>query len=131
MPGVRGNRFALKHGGGAMIRAITYDLPTPVIVRGIENEVKAELAEPGGLESIIVKQATRLEVAARLYYDAMVKAGQDGDLDAMAAHSRTFGWLAGAALRAWALVRESKPSTFDPSKIIDNLVKGDARENHD
>ncbi len=100
-----GNKLALKHGGGAAVSDISQGQPLRGIAAQAQAEVKAEY-ETNGAQAMVQGNAERLEAASRLYWDAITKAAQDGDIKAMDAYLARFGWLAGKAVSAWAEVRK-------------------------
>ena len=99
------NTNALKHGGGAAVSDISQGQPLRGLAAQAQADVKAEY-ETNGAQSMVQGNAERLEAASRLYWDAISKAAQDGDIKAMDAYLARFGWLAGKAVTAWAEVRK-------------------------
>ncbi|MBE3144043.1 MAG: hypothetical protein IMZ61_08990 [Planctomycetes bacterium] len=94
-----GNNKAFKHGGEAAVRAITRGDP----FRGLAaDELQAVEAayQAEGVPPLVVMNSLRLQVAANLYWNAICKAAEGGDLLLLDRYVQRFGWLAGVALRA-------------------------------
>jgi hypothetical protein len=106
----KGNQAALKHGGGAAIDAIRKGKPLTGLAADAELAVAQEL-ETDGRYALVVRNARRLQAAADLYWNAVSKAAQDEDLDALDKYIKRYGWLAGCALRAWTVVKADEPRT--------------------
>lgn len=70
----------------------------------------------------MVKQLTsRLKAACDMYYNALVRAGEEGDLQKLDRYTARFGWLATATLRALAQVKQEEkdaPDTLDYEHIL-------------
>ncbi len=114
-----------KHGGAGAVRAIQRGEPLHGLAAEAEREIYAELAENGAY-SIIERNAIRLQAATDLYWNAIQKAAQDNDLKALDHYVSRYGWLAGASLRAWAMVRQEQRQR-DPlsaAKVLDAVKKG-------
>jgi predicted RecA/RadA family phage recombinase len=99
-----GNQDALKHGGAAAVMSIEKGEPLRGLAASTEQVVRSEL-EASGRYAMVQNAAIRLETAARLYWDAFVKAANDGDLDKVDRYAARYGWLQAGALRAWAQVK--------------------------
>ncbi len=99
-----GNTNAQKHGGESAIDSIQKGEPLRGLAAEAERAVRFEL-DASGRFAMVQNAAIRLEVASRLYWDAFVKAANDGDLDKVDKYAARYGWLAGCALRAWAQVK--------------------------
>lgn len=100
----RGNTSAQKHGGSAAIMHIQNGQPFTGLARSEEQHVRNQLEEVGRSE-VVLENAVRLQTAANLYWQAIVKSAEDGNLAVLDKFVARYGWLAGAALRAWAQVK--------------------------
>ncbi len=119
----KGNQSATIHGGAGAVRAIQKGEPFKGLAAKTEQEVKAEFYE-AGRASMVEEQAVRLHTAARLYWNAVQKAADEGDLEKLDSYIARFGWLAGASLRAWEQVRKeegNKPPSLDYDELIKEL----------
>jgi hypothetical protein len=96
-----------KHCGEQASKAIASGVPFAGLAQAMEQSVQAELEEQGR-GAIVSTAAIRLETAARLYYAAVMKAAETGDLQALDRYVARFGWLQSAALRGWAQVRDEE-----------------------
>ncbi len=79
---------------------------------------EAELAvydefENKGRYSLVLRNASRLQAACDLYWGAVQKAAEDGDLEALDRYIARFGWLSGSSLRAWQQVRQEQDAHSD------------------
>ena len=97
--------FQDQHGGAGAVRAIQQGKPFKGLAAQAEREVLADL-DAHGRGALVVENATRLQTACRLYWGAVCKAADSGDLEALDKYVKRFGWLAGAALRAWGQVKQ-------------------------
>jgi hypothetical protein len=98
-----GSQNAVTHGGAGAIKRIANG--QPLIGLALEEELRmqdkynAEGAAPQQLQL-----ALRLNAAANLYWDALSKAADAGDLKVVDRYVRCFGWLASKALLAWDVI---------------------------
>ena len=104
-PFQQGNTAALKHGGGAAEDAISKGREFRGLAAVAQSEVRTEY-ESNGAQAMVTGNAERLEAASRLYWHAIEKAAQDGDIKTLDKYLARFGWLAGKAVSAWAEVRK-------------------------
>lgn len=120
------NTNALAHGGEAAVKAIQRGqaLTGPAAIA--EAEAFDQLSEVGG-RALMVKQLTaRLKGACDMYYNALIEAGESGDLAKIDRYTARFGWLASATLRALSqLGQEEKnaPNTLDYERILQEQDK--------
>ena len=105
--GQTGNQKATKHGAEGAIRRISEGQPFLGIALDTQKDVEARL-EGEGLEAIVQANAIRLQTATDLYYQAVLKAAQDGDTAAFDRFIARYGWIAGVTLRAWAQVKADR-----------------------
>ena len=101
------NQQAVKHGGEGAIRRISEGKPFLGIALDQQRAVTERL-ETEGLEVIVQENAIRLQTATDLYYQAVLKAAQDGDTGAFDRFIARYGWIAGVTLRAWAQVKQDR-----------------------
>jgi len=102
-----GNQKATKHGAEGAIRRISQGTPFLGIALDQQHAVETRL-ETDGLEAIVQENAIRLQTATDLYYQATLKAAQDGDTAAFDRFIARYGWIAGVTLRAWAQVKADR-----------------------
>jgi hypothetical protein len=108
------NQAAAKHGGEGALFSIKTGTKLTGPARDAEQAVYAELATEGRA-SIVVRNAARLQAAADLFWNALIAAGEKGDLQAINTYTARFGWLSQAALRAWAQVAIEQKTADDGS----------------
>jgi len=113
---------AVKHGGEAAVKAIQKGEPLRGLAIQAEQDVILELEDKGAL-ALIQRNATRLQAAADLYWNAVMKAAQTGDLSSMDYYVGRYGWLASASLRAWAQVRQEErlKEPWDAGRVLDAI----------
>ena len=114
------NRNAQKHGGAAAVKALQQERPFAGLAQAEETAVIAELAAQGR-GAIVEKNAVRLQTCANLYYNAFIKAIEEGKLDQAEQYIKIYGWLVGASLRAWAQVKDEESK--QPNKLMDAAIK--------
>jgi hypothetical protein len=102
-----GNQYATKHGAAGALKRITSGAPFIGVALDQQHAVEARL-EAEGLEAIVQENAIRLQTATDLYYQAVLKAAQDGNAAAFDSYIARFGWIAGVTLRAWAQVKQDR-----------------------
>jgi hypothetical protein len=120
------NQYALKHGGEGAIKRIREGLPFIGVAAEEEQRVLAEFEEIGRLE--MEKQtAIRLQTAQNLFWTAIQRAAQDGDLIALEKACARFGWMAGITLRAWDQVGKGEKK-LNKRSIIDILQPTEKKE---
>lgn len=98
-----GNDSAQKHGGEAALARIKAGDALTGPAREAELAVTDEL-NTNGRRSLVVRNATRLQAACDLFWQAVTGAAERQDLQALDRYVARFGWLASASLRAWAQV---------------------------
>jgi hypothetical protein len=111
---------AVKHGGAGAVRAMREGRPFTGLAAQAEQEVVTDL-ETEGRGAMVKEMAVRIHTCARLYYGALQTAVDQGDLAKLDTYAKRFGWLAGAALRAWAQLKQETPDdtgVLDYEKII-------------
>ena len=124
-----GNQNArIVHGGAGAVRRIQEGKPFVGLAAQEEARVKADL-ESAGRSELVKEAAIRLHTAMRLYWNAVVAAADAGDLKKLDSYCARFGWLAGAALRAWREVREEgRADRLDlPGAIAHVIIEGEGR----
>lgn len=96
---VKGNQANLSHGGAGALSRIHDGQEFIGIAAQEERQVQIEI-DADGILPVITKGARRLETAARLYWNALQAASERGDLQAMTAFVKVFGWLQSSAIRS-------------------------------
>ena len=99
-----GDQMAVKHGAAGAEKRITTGESFIGLAAETERSITAEM-QTLGVDSIIERSAIRLQTVADLYYAAILGAK---DLPALDVLVKRYGWVAASALRAMALVRETK-----------------------
>ena len=122
MPGPKNNKNAQTHGGGAAIDKIRKGEPLTGLAAEAEQNAIAEL-ENKGVDSMAERNAVRLQAASDLYWNAVLKAAQDNDLEALDRYVARFGWLAGCTLRALEQVKKARRDSMKKGVSIDAVIK--------
>jgi len=119
---MKGNQNRTVHGGAAGVKALTRGEEFTGLPALRETEVRNELAEQGR-PVIVIRNAVRLQTVADLYFDAAIAAMQAGELQKADGYIKQYGWLAGAALRAWGAVAtdEKDAARGGGASVIDVL----------
>lgn len=112
------NQNALKHGGEGAIRRISEGKPFIGLAAEEEKAVAAEIEE-SGIDALVRADAIRLQTALNLYWGAVQKAAQAGDLDALDRYTARYGWLAGVTLRALAQLKTMAKDKTNVQEVID------------
>lgn len=112
----------LKHGGAAAVQALTTGAEFTGLAAEAQKDVEADLVIKGQ-SAMILENATRIQAAARLYWNAISKAMNDGNLENLDHYIARFGWLVGVANRTWDQARKDLPI----KKRVDviDMLRGD------
>jgi hypothetical protein len=123
-----GNNNATKHGGAGAIKRIEKGMPFIGIAHEAEAQVQAEYMTDGA-GALELRNAQRLQAAADLYWGAVSKAAEAGDLQAIDKYIQRYGWLASLALRAWTEMRKKEQSNsgIDAGKVLE-VIKREKKE---
>lgn len=105
----KNNKNHLIHGGAAAIKALSTGTQFTGLAAETQGEVETDLVNKGQA-SMVVENATRIQAAARLYWNAISKAMDDGDLALLDHYIARFGWLVGVANRAWDQASKDMPN---------------------
>ncbi len=119
------NQHAIKHGGAGAIKRIASGQPFIGIAHEAEVQVQAEY-QTDGAGALELRNAQRLQAASDLYWGAISKAAEDGDLQTLDKYIQRYGWLASLALRAWTEIRkrEKNNNEFDASRVLEVVRRG-------
>lgn len=119
------NQNAIKHGGEAALASISKGEPFHGLASEAEAAVSAELVNSGAY-FMIERNAVRLQTACELYWGAIMKAAETGDLHSLDHYVARFGWLASVSLRAWAQVRQEQRRKNDltPETVLEAVTRG-------
>ena len=115
----------LRTGGAKAIKELQNGHALTGPAQEAEQQVKNDLGTVGRVE-IVTQGAVRLEAVARLYYNAVIDAAEQNDLEKLDSYVKRFGWLQGASLRAWAQVKDEQkdaPNTLDYEQMINEDSK--------
>jgi len=104
----KNNKNHLIHGGAAAIKALSTGAKFTGLAADAQVEVESDLVTKGQA-AMVFENATRVQTAARLYWNAISKAMDDGDLALLDHYIARFGWLVGVANRAWDQARKDMP----------------------
>jgi len=119
---VKNNKNHLKHGGAAAVQALTTGAEFTGLAAEAQKDVEADLVVKGQ-SAMVLENATRIQAAARLYWNAISKAMDDGNLENLDHYIARFGWLVGVANRTWDQARKDLPI----KKRVDviDMLRGD------
>jgi hypothetical protein len=126
-------RFVESHGGASGVRSLGNGSELRGLAAESQRTVEAELATDGRA-AIVQRAAVRLEAVARLFYNAILSATEQGDFGKLASYAQRYGWLQARALAAWAQVKqEAKDRDSGPSarEVLDNLHSTYGRNDDD
>lgn len=127
MPAPKGNTHAQKHGGEAAVKAIQKGEPFTGLAAEAEENARAEM-EAGGVDAMTEKNATRLQAASDLYWNAVLAAAQNNDIEGLDRYISRYGWLAGVTLRALAELRKiHKDRDRGGANVVDVLKSYEAK----
>lgn len=115
----KGNTNALKHGGESAVKDLTAGNPLRGMASTAQQDVHSDY-EAHGAGYLVQEQAERLTAVSRLFWEACLAAAQAGNLYQLDAFVARYGWLAGASLRAWALVQANDKSKN--GKTLDTIL---------
>lgn len=98
----QGKGWPVKHGGEAAVKAIKHDRPFLGLAAEQERVVREQVQTDGPI-ALIRQNAIRQQVAADLYWGAVVASmqGDTPDLEALDKAVKRFGWLTMGAMRCW------------------------------
>jgi hypothetical protein len=124
MAAPKGNQHATKHGAEAALDRLTDGQPFTGLALDKQAEIVKEL-ESDGVDSIVERNAIRLQTAADLYFEALTKAAQDGNEKLFDAYVGRFGWLTAKTLLAWQQVKANRKAR---KPALDGVLKDYADE---
>jgi hypothetical protein len=119
--------FVESHGGEGALKKLTGGAPLVGLAAESARKVEAELATDGRA-AIVQRAAVRLEAVARLFYDAILTATEQGDFEKLALYAQRHGWLQARALSAWEqLRREGRERDSGPTaaQVLDSFKDRD------
>lgn len=114
-------------GAEGALKRISDGAPLVGLAHDAEQAVIVEL-EAAGRAAIVTRNARRLQAACDLFWNAVTKAAQDGDLEKLDKYVARFGWLSSASLRAWAQVGQEQKDTergVSAGYVLDAIRGGD------
>lgn len=126
----KGERLAEKHGGSAAIARIHDGAPFTGMAAAAQGEVEARL-ETEGTNAVIRLNAIRNQTVVDLYWAAIVKAAEAGDIDLLDRYVARYGWLSGVAGRGWdQVIKAERAGANGPhlDVLIDSLGAHDAND---
>lgn len=126
----KNNQNAVMFGGEGAVRRISEGKPFLGLAADEQKAVEADL-QANGQSEIVKGDAIRLQTATNLYWNAVMKAAQDGDIAALDRYVARYGWLSGVTLRAWQQVAvNDKAAAHAGPSVIDVIqaMKGGENE---
>lgn len=128
MPAPKNNQNAVKHGAAAAEKAIQKGLPFTGLAAAAQQSVEKDFQEKGRV-ALIVENATRAQAAARLYWDAIAKCADEGDINKLDGYIKRFGWLVSVANRSWETAGKEQP---DNKKLnVIDVLRGEQNDKTD
>ncbi|TDA65931.1 MAG: hypothetical protein D9V45_03030 [Chloroflexi bacterium] len=119
---MKGNQSAVKHGAEGALRRRNEGKPFIGLAAEEEKAVLADLQEMG-IAELVKRDAIRLQTITNLYYAAVQKAAETGDIMAFDRYVARLGWLAGVTLRAWQQVtNDQKDAAKSAAGIVDVMT---------
>lgn len=117
----KGNQSAAKHGGEGAVKAIQRGEELNGLAADELKTVEA-IYQFAGRRAIVTENAMRTQAAANLYWNAIQKAAQTGDIDKLDGYVARFGWLVGVVSRLWqAEAAEEKAAEAAGVGVLDVL----------
>ncbi len=118
---MKGNQSAVKHGAEGALRRRNEGKPFIGLAAEEEKAVLADLQEMG-IAELVKRDAIRLQTITNLYYAAVQKAAETGDIMAFDRYVARLGWLAGVTLRAWQQVTNDQKDAAKSAAGIVNVM---------
>jgi len=110
----------LIHGGAKALWDFQRDREFTGLAYDKQQEIQATY-ESAGPAALIVKNAVRLQTINELYYDAVMKAANDKDVEYMTSLLKVWGWVVNSSIRALELAHKlDKP---DHTAAITAMLK--------
>jgi predicted TIM-barrel fold metal-dependent hydrolase len=108
------------HGGRGALKRVQQGKEFVGLAKIAQDEVTDRL-EAEGIEGELRRDAERLQVVSDLYYNALIKALQDGELDRATEYLSKWGWITNSAVRSWqvAMKLQPKDKAGDVTKILE------------
>jgi hypothetical protein len=95
-----GNQNATVHGGAGAWRRIQTGQELIGLAAQVQHDLEMEVAQPGGWETLIKRQALRMESAAYMYWGAYVSALEAGNYTLATSYVKVWCWIQASAHRA-------------------------------
>ena len=109
------------HGGEGAVKAIQRGEELSGLAADELKTVEA-IYQFAGRRAIVTDNAMRTQAAANLYWNAIQKAAQTGDIDKLDGYVARFGWLVGVVTRLWqAEAAEEKAAEAAGVGVVDVL----------
>lgn len=105
---------AIQHGGAKAMQDLQHGREFTGLAYDKQQEVQAEY-DAHGPGALITQNAIRMQTVQLLYYDAIMKAGNDLDLTRLESLLKTWGWIANSATRTLELDHKlnKRSETYD------------------
>jgi len=116
------NQNAVRHGGAGALRRIAEGKELIGLAATAQAEVQARVAEHG-VDGELRRNAERWQAATDLYYNALMAALQQGDIERATGLLAKWGWGNNSAIRAWTIVKQTEKTRDHTGKIIDALAE--------
>jgi len=119
---VKGNQNAVKHGGEGAMSRIAKGKEFIGLAADAQAEVQARVQDHG-VDGELRRNAERWQAATDLYYNALMAALQQGDIERATGLLAKWGWGNNSAIRAWTIVKQTEKTRDHTGKIIDALAE--------
>ncbi len=110
------------HGGRGAIKRIAQGKELVGLAAEAQKEVQARVADHG-VDGELRRNAERWQAAADCYFNALMAALQQGDIEQATGLLAKWGWSTNSVIRAWSIVKQSEKRHDDTGKIIDALAE--------
>jgi len=118
-------KYETQTGGAKAIKQLQHGDSLSGIAAEAQAAVEMTL-ETEGIHAIMRLNATRTQAVADMYWGALQKAAQDGDLEQLDKFTARYGWLSGVAMRAWQAVNDLEKKSRRTTIL--NVMKGGGNE---
>lgn len=122
MAGSKGNQNRTIHGGEAGLSRLQDGGEFTGLARQEQEQVESDL-DTIGTVGLVRQAAVRLQTVANLFWHAIEKAVNDGDIPALDRYAQRFGWLQNSATRTLLQLAEMERErgVITPSDVLDAI----------
>lgn len=111
---------AVKHGGAGAMSRITKGMEFVGLAAEAQGEVQARVQDHG-IDGELRRNAERWQAATDLYFNALMAALQQGNIEQATEFYAKWGWGNNSAIRAWSVVKQNEKAKNNTGKVIDTL----------